>query len=349
MKTTQYNERPSSVANIGEDIQGAARHNFNTYENAEEKKARLKRNKEGKAKVASLKEKMFQELTLQSFEDYVQESFLFRNSMTTPFDSVIEAIKKEKAALRALPYNERPPKRVEEFNKLVRSYNRTTKTLRYARHSDYYLQREIEKLRPKRKTKTVRQYGKKFGWSGLEGSSDGESLRTQVRGVQFGNSVPDSEREALLANLESELVKFSALLPSFDLSTIAFAFGARGKAGSCAHYEPTTETIQTNRNTIGAMIHELGHAVDYSLGKISNRLSQRGLDEYRQKIFEMKLQPSEARYYCSKVEIFARAFEAYIYEKGVFEEFFLVGPSKFWPELNDEMRSIMDEVFKELA
>lgn len=43
--TTYYNAKPTNISNIGEDLAGAKRHHFDTYENPEQKKKRQETNK----------------------------------------------------------------------------------------------------------------------------------------------------------------------------------------------------------------------------------------------------------------------------------------------------------------
>lgn len=62
------------------------------------------------------------------------------------------------------------------------------------------------------------------------------------------------------------------------LGGIAIAFGARGKSGAAAHYEPELRTINMSRkNGAGSLCHEWYHALDHRLGskiKIENKTNR---------------------------------------------------------------------------
>ena len=93
------------------------------------------------------------------------------------------------------------------------------------------------------------------------------------RGGEFGNWMSEQDRlvslnmgyEALL-----DLAKALQIEPA-DISlggALAIAFGARGRAGAAAHYEPDREVINlTKMNGAGSLAHEWGHALDDILGK----------------------------------------------------------------------------------
>lgn len=93
------------------------------------------------------------------------------------------------------------------------------------------------------------------------------------RGGEFGNWMSEQDRRVSL-NMGYEalldLAKALQIEPA-DISlggALAIAFGARGRAGAAAHYEPDREVINlTKMNGAGSLAHEWGHALDDILGK----------------------------------------------------------------------------------
>ena len=93
------------------------------------------------------------------------------------------------------------------------------------------------------------------------------------RGGEFGNWMSEQDRRVSL-NMGYEalmdLAKVLQIEPA-DISlggTLAIAFGARGRAGAAAHYEPDREVINlTKMNGAGSLAHEWAHALDDILGK----------------------------------------------------------------------------------
>ncbi|MEY4592742.1 MAG: hypothetical protein RIR18_1637, partial [Pseudomonadota bacterium] len=92
------------------------------------------------------------------------------------------------------------------------------------------------------------------------------------RGVQFGNYVEGSRRQSELNDAYDSLSDMAELLnvPSKALSLngeLGLAFGARGKGGAKAHYEPGQVVINlTKGNGAGSLAHEWFHALDNYFG-----------------------------------------------------------------------------------
>ncbi|HEM6599491.1 TPA: hypothetical protein U2G34_004589, partial [Yersinia enterocolitica] len=92
------------------------------------------------------------------------------------------------------------------------------------------------------------------------------------RGVQFGNYVEGARRQTELNDAYDSLVDMAELLnvPPQALSLngeLGLAFGARGKAGAKAHYEPGQVVINlTKGNGAGSLAHEWFHALDNYFG-----------------------------------------------------------------------------------
>ncbi|WP_314190080.1 LPD38 domain-containing protein, partial [Yersinia massiliensis] len=92
------------------------------------------------------------------------------------------------------------------------------------------------------------------------------------RGVQFGNYVEGTRRQSELNDAYDSLIDMAELLnvPPQALSLngeLGLAFGARGKAGAKAHYEPVQVVINlTKGNGAGSLAHEWFHALDNYFG-----------------------------------------------------------------------------------
>jgi hypothetical protein len=92
-----------------------------------------------------------------------------------------------------------------------------------------------------------------------------------IRGVQFGNSVSDDEREHHAKMTADALLDLADVtgLPIEGISLggkLGLAIGARGVGGALAHYEPGTQVINlTRKNGVGSLAHEWAHALDHSM------------------------------------------------------------------------------------
>jgi hypothetical protein len=92
------------------------------------------------------------------------------------------------------------------------------------------------------------------------------------RWVQFGNYVEGARRQSELNDAYDSLIDMAELLnvPPKALSLngeLGLAFGARGKAGAKAHYEPGQVVINlTKGNGAGSLAHEWFHALDNYFG-----------------------------------------------------------------------------------
>lgn len=89
------------------------------------------------------------------------------------------------------------------------------------------------------------------------------------RGVNFGSTLPQSERQRFLnEGYDGMMDMCRALhLEARDMSLggrIAISFGGRGIGNWAAHYEPRFRTINlTRKNGAGSFAHEWGHALDH--------------------------------------------------------------------------------------
>jgi hypothetical protein len=90
----------------------------------------------------------------------------------------------------------------------------------------------------------------------------------KMRGVQFGNSMTDDERQRHLRLASGAFADLADLLELRDEEIslggiLGIAFGARGKGTALAHYEPGLRVINlTRKNGLGSLAHEWGHFFD---------------------------------------------------------------------------------------
>lgn len=89
-----------------------------------------------------------------------------------------------------------------------------------------------------------------------------------MRGVEFGNWVDDASGKFHLIRSAEAFHDLADLLGMKDKDVslngrLAMAFGARGKGGAVAHYEPDRKVINmTKHGGAGSLAHEWGHAMD---------------------------------------------------------------------------------------
>lgn len=102
------------------------------------------------------------------------------------------------------------------------------------------------------------------------------------RGVQWGNSMSDKERDhhaKATAHAVVDLAEIIGLRPehiSLD-GKLGIAHGARGIAGAAAHYEPGNKVINMTRaHGAGTFAHEWMHAVDHAMAGGQMHLTHKG-------------------------------------------------------------------------
>lgn len=117
------------------------------------------------------------------------------------------------------------------------------------------------------------------GKSYRDGRDVDEQMLMEVfgfRGVEYGNWLPQNERQIVLNHAFDAFMDLSEVLklPPKAMGLggeLAIAFGARGRGGkraACAHYEPARVVINLTRlSGAGFLAHEWGHALDYFLAR----------------------------------------------------------------------------------
>lgn len=316
MKNYQYNEKPTSVQNIGQDIKGAARHHRDTYETPEDlrKKSFVKKSKasvkalkseyQAKLKLALAESTESAMTTLKEYE--FRKTFLECDLLESLIDSTDALKKHDIHAFKSLVLGETDRDKREilrkKFNRLVNTHRK----IRYIRPIE--LSKYFE---PKTKDAFREVNGHEVTWKTESKTFDVEFLKNRTCGVQFGNSISETERVYCAENLIRSIQIFEKYF-SIDFSQLGFSYGARGKAGSIAHYQDSNKVLAFNRGWDGALVHELGHAIDYSLGRVSSSIPWSIRSKYRDKIEKHEYLRTKTKYYMKPTEIFARMFEAYV-------------------------------------
>lgn len=172
--------------------------------------------------------------------------------------------------------------------------------------------------------------------------------------VQFGNAISNTESREHIRHFLGAIVDLAEIL-DIDLKQfnqigkLSIAFASRGKGKAYAHYEPGLKIINlTNKRGDGSLCHEWGHYLDNIIcmldnpdinttamasmrrnedsriyGRVSNyaqNISVRGkMDAIMRFIDRSKYKKSSAamnsKYWIAPVELFARAWETYVYDK----------------------------------
>lgn len=115
----------------------------------------------------------------------------------------------------------------------------------------------------------TRKGGRVIDTSTIKAGTDFVTKAAGMRGLQWGNSVSDDERQHHLTKTSEALADLADVtgLPDSALSlngTLGLAIGARGKGKAMAHYEPGTKVINlTRKKGAGTIAHEWGHALDH--------------------------------------------------------------------------------------
>jgi hypothetical protein len=118
----------------------------------------------------------------------------------------------------------------------------------------------------------TRKGGRVIDASTVQAATGFLSQGAGFRGLQFGNSVSDDERQHHLRHTSEAVADLSDVtgLPDSAISlkgSLGIAFGARGKGAAMAHYEPSLKVINlTRKKGVGTLAHEWGHALDHFLG-----------------------------------------------------------------------------------
>jgi hypothetical protein len=353
------NEKPSKLANLGAEVFGAKRHFFDTYDNPE-KRAEKEREKK---KVDARKGHKETAISSLSPENYIPVLCQYEMALALEKiegyegnrDGSQDAVKELKTYVQSLRIT--GPVWVkgqnDRFNAAADAFNRYSRAISKIRWNVRSFEDAQKYLAPKKKESFKEFNGVEKPWNLGENEKfnpESVSLLSEVtRAVQFGNSLTLAEREYCLHNLLSSITLLNTKY-TFNFKDLAFSFGARGKPGSIAHYQNSLKVLAFNRGWSGAFIHELGHAVDYSLNLPSNNLPWTIRSAYRVKLKAAAVGPW-MKYYMEPVEIFARLFEVYLREEMPEMTDFMqfTHNEGVMPDLTDESRNWMKETLKTLV
>lgn len=188
-----------------------------------------------------------------------------------------------------------------------------------------------------------------------EGDIPAETLLQtfRFRGVQFGESMGEKEKQRWINSIFDSLTDLSSILslPAswLGLGGIGIAFGARGKGGALAHYETDLRVINLTRNKGASSLgHEWLHALDHRLGKsiyggsgfassgvsrrsapesekmvsvfntlkqIISEITDRKNSEYYRRSQLVQGIKGSRNYWTTRHELLARAFESFLQDK----------------------------------
>lgn len=344
-----YNAKPSNISNLGLDVSGAKRMHFNTYETLEERESRKQKTSNEKSHREAFKTAIFAENPDKNLiKLLISEKFKKDYNFDATADNARFIITERRKSLPT------PCTRGEarEFNKMINSFNSLKKDF-IDIDSDYYFSKWLEKARKRYSSKNsfVEQSGQKFSWKKFQESDKGNLelaiiyLKDYSKAVQFGNSVSDKERAYIIKELCNFIQAFKLGITSkIDIEQVSWSFGARGKTTSVAYYLASKKLISVNKDNIGSLIHEIGHYIDDVSNNISRKMSYKTICEYEKTLPDL-MSRKEKMYYCSKHEIFARAFEAYCFRYASFSQFAQCGKS-YLPELNQELIDLIESALK---
>ena len=189
---------------------------------------------------------------------------------------------------------------------------------------------------------------------GMKTQTDYLMKKAGMRGIQWGNSVTDDEREFHLEHAAdafkdlADIIGLPEDLISFH-GKLGVAFGARGRGNVLAHYEPNLRVINlTRKSGVGSLAHEWGHFFDNvmcelmyghhdgyasewapnqrGVGKEENAKMTEAFSKLTSELmnfkYRMRNEPDYAllsmkrrQYWTSTRELMARAFEKHIQTK----------------------------------
>ncbi len=98
-----------------------------------------------------------------------------------------------------------------------------------------------------------------------------------LRGLQFGNSMSDAERQRWLNNVGLALLDLGRIIGlskaemhALSVGGVAFAYGARGRGRASAHFEPGQRVINLTRQSgPSAIAHEWAHLFDHGFPSLN--------------------------------------------------------------------------------
>ena len=204
-----------------------------------------------------------------------------------------------------------------EQNKLfLEAYKRLNVNKSIIRPSEYNYDRLGDEYRDDDKEVTAQELKDEFG----------------LHHIQFGNWVENKTRKENVNKTFDSLKDLQSIVgKDIDISnggTLSIAFGARGKKGASAHYEPSKNIINlTKMSGAGSLAHEWWHSFDHYLGgdTMETLKGFRGLAgelvssledlEFVKTSKQIDKTKGGKAYFGTIPEFTARAFESYVIAK----------------------------------
>lgn len=199
-------------------------------------------------------------LLKQKFERRTDELFnAVSSQMREHFWIFFSSYKKSGLASTLEPYQKMEPSaRFEAIKKVIESGKLSLET-KERREADTGLVMKYG-------TDIVRK-GKETPFKTYEEQVDYLQKVVGIRGLQWGQYIPDSQRKEHAKHLCEAMSDLSDVLGirpdklSFD-GKLGLSVGARGSGKALAHYEPSTKVINVTKEGAGALAHEFLHSVD---------------------------------------------------------------------------------------
>lgn len=332
--------------NLGDDVDGAHRHRY-----SEEKVKQRQDEKNRKQKLNDLKNQFFALLGDDAESNKEKHRAYCAYVLITEWSFI------------GFPYNDQIDNQslvnftrqaMRQNDKVRKLYNRFTNQVfnaRRCRTKDDY----INLYTPKKVNRREPKIGEIVGYVGpwKLNFDNSETVKNDIKyfndhgiNLQFGKSVTDNERAYCVEVTASTLYLLEQLKFNLDFRGYTFAFGARGKAGAAAHYEPSTRVIQINRHRNGALIHEIGHAIDFKYNLLW-KLPDSVFKNYRTKIESSNFPENHKRYLLNPREVTARAIERVMSEYFTCRGFACDLDASDWPNLSTcEIECLKELIFK---
>jgi len=347
---TYLNAKPSSVSNMGEEVLGAARHRNETYDNPDlERQARNK--KQCNRALKTLKTESLKGLSdaLTQGPDNAKEFLKAYETKKCSLSHEKLSGLSEESQFKTVVLSETDKTDRESMRKLYNKLIRSIRKIKYMRP------KELETYFETRKVDSFRELnGRSSQWVDdtlVLSEETRQAVLNNARAIQFGNSIPDSERSYVTYNLNLGLNWLRGIVPVLNLKTLAYSFGARGNAKSVAYYQDSKKLISVNRHNEGSLVHEIGHAIEYAIGS-RYRIPTRVYKSYVDQINATDYPAPHKAYLKRPTEVFARMFESYIWsiagEKNLFM-IFIDENSPSMPKVDSDLIEFMTSELKKLG
>ena len=120
--------------------------------------------------------------------------------------------------------------------------------------------------------RAMRKGGKQLEFDDPNDAVDHVVDKVKMRGIQWGNWVPDEERAHHAQHIAEACADLADVMGLGEDAAslggiLGLRFGSNGRGPAMAHYEPLKRAINlTRKNGVGSLAHEWGHFLDHHLG-----------------------------------------------------------------------------------